>query len=166
MGTSRVLVTLYYRVYYTFLSLKGTSDRHLEMLRGCVAVPVSTRSFLLFLSTVETSTATQPRQISRWRPAGNSVIKTNRFLWTIYRELSNLSCWCRQQVEENSYLRLILFDSRGSSWSLWNKFCSHFSCFYFTVTQVISVAKKLIQVSHFHYILSACKHLLWSLWAF
>ena len=64
-----------------------------------------------------TGTATQTRQISRWRPVENSnygndqnkslgvnytqrIIKFEPLMWT--------------QVEENSYSRLILLDSWGS----------------------------------------------------
>ena len=57
---------------------------------------------LFFIETIAmnewgSGTATQLRHISRWRQAGNSVIKTNRLAKTIYTELSNLSCWCRHK---------------------------------------------------------------------
>ena len=60
---------------------------------------------LLLIETIarnewRSGTATQPRHISRWRLAGNSMIKINRLEWTIYRELSNLSCWCRQKLRK------------------------------------------------------------------
>ena len=50
--------------------------RHLEMRCVSIAVPDPTHSLLLFLSRVETGTATQTRHISRWQPTGNSMIKT------------------------------------------------------------------------------------------
>ena len=45
-------------------------------------------------------TATQLRHISKWRPAGISVIKTNHLAWIIHRELSNFSCWCRHKLRK------------------------------------------------------------------
>ena len=74
---------------------------HLEMWRSCAAVldPHSLIA-IVFLSRVETGTTTYTHHISRWRPAGNSVIKTNRLAWTAYRELSNLSCWCKHKLKK------------------------------------------------------------------
>ena len=85
------------------------------MWRLCVVVPVSTLDRNNSSERVGFGTATQLHYISRWRPAENSMIKTNHLAWIILRELSNLRALLMQtQVEENSYLRLILLDSWGS----------------------------------------------------
>ena len=75
-----------------------SEGRHLEMWRNCVVVPDPALSLLLSVSRVETGTTTYRRHISRWKPAGNLMIKTNRLVWTIYRELSSLSCWGRHKL--------------------------------------------------------------------
>ena len=66
---------------------------------SCVAVPYP-HSFIAIVW-VETGTTMHTCHISRWRPTGNSVIKT--ITWRelcIYRELSTLSRWCRHKLRK------------------------------------------------------------------
>ena len=77
------------------------AGRYLEMWRSCVAMPdPHSFSCYFFLSRVETGTTTHTRHISRWRPAANVMIKTNRLGWIIYTELSHLSCWCKHKLRK------------------------------------------------------------------
>ena len=88
------------------LIIEFPAGRHLEMWRLCVVVPVSTLDRNNSNERVGSGTATQLRHISRWRPAGNSVIKTNHLAWIIYRELSNWAAdvdtsWGKLWIEIN-----------------------------------------------------------------
>ena len=73
---------------------------HLEMWRIALQCQNPTRSFLLFLSRVETGTTTHTRHI---QDGG-----TQKIQWSlkkslgaiIYTELSNLSCWCRHKLRK------------------------------------------------------------------
>ena len=74
------------------------AGRHLEMRRVCQS--------LLLIKTIainewESGTATQLSHISNWRPAGN-FSDQNKSLSVnyIYKELSNLSCWCRYKLRK------------------------------------------------------------------
>ena len=55
-----------------------------------------TYSLLLFLSGVETGTKTHTSHFKMVN-CRNSMVKTNRLVWTLYRELSTLSFWCRHK---------------------------------------------------------------------
>ena len=76
------------------------AGRHLEMWHVYVVVPVSTldkNNSNERLGVRHSNATTSHFKMAARR---NSVIKTNRLAWIIYRVLPNMSCWYRYQLRK------------------------------------------------------------------
>ena len=82
------------------LIIEFLASRHLEMWHSCIAVPDP--HLFIAIVFIKSRDWHYNAHMSHFKMVAHrkSMIKTNCLTWNIYRELSNLSCWCRHKLRK------------------------------------------------------------------